>query len=225
MAIGQDGSGYVDYFYQGDPLGADPVPGGFAIAVFDPTGRNETGVSGYPASDMTADPQGNLYLTGNDPSVVSTPGSLSGTNQSNNFIVKLNGQGQVVYAIHNYGGSYIAVDVIGDVFTVAADAYGTTPTPGAYQTSIPPELCNVVTINGPACTNSQTSQASTPPARRCSSRRISLQVEAKRRPESPSTLPATSMSQEQRAHRTIRHLPMPSNRSYRRRSQRPRAAL
>jgi hypothetical protein len=105
--------------------------------------------------DMAVDSQGNLYVTGNDPNVVSTPGSVSGTNQSNNFIAKLNGQGQVIYAIHNYGGSHIAVDAKGNVFTVAADPYGQMPTPGAYQTSIPPEPCNVVTMNGPACNNSQ----------------------------------------------------------------------
>lgn len=145
LAVGPSGSWFSATLY------TSPTESNSAIL-----GPNSEPFPAYSSiSDMAFDSQGNLYVTGYDPNVVSTLGSLSGTNQSNSFIVKLNGQGRVIYAIHNYGGSHIAVDDKGDVFTVAADPYGQTPTQGAYQTSIPPELCNVVTMNGPACNNSQ----------------------------------------------------------------------
>jgi uncharacterized protein (TIGR03437 family) len=157
LAIEPNGSGYVVFSLH------PPAPSlgdSSSISQIDSTTGSLQSVGSYPfvvISDMATDAQGSVYVTGNDPQgdLGYTAGSLSGANGSDNFIMKLTGQGQVVYAIRNYGGSHIAVDNKGDVFTVAADDSGTTPTPGAYQTSIPPETCNVVSMNGPACTNSQ----------------------------------------------------------------------
>jgi uncharacterized protein (TIGR03437 family) len=153
LAIGPDGSAYVSVISGG-------VPPYFATTVYkvDPTGATWQTVKGFNwIYDMALDQQGNLYVTGTDapgifhgflPLTVSTPGSLSGKDGSDSFIVKLNAEGTVIYAIHNYGGSNIAVDALGDAFAVSASAPGETTTKGAYQTTAPAGQCNGAPCTG-----------------------------------------------------------------------------
>ena len=145
FALEPDGSAYVATAVEGSLQNLS------SLYKLDPTGMDWQQTGTYLIlSDLTADAQGNVYLTGTDSRVTSTTGSLSGTNNSDNFIVKLDGRANVIYALHNYGGLHIAVDANQNVFAVAADAFGQTATPGVFQTT-----CNGVSQIVSQCINSQ----------------------------------------------------------------------
>ncbi len=128
------------------------------IYKINPTGGAWASVRGYAAvNDLTADAEGNIYLTGiGDGYATSTPGSPSGTNGSNDFIQKLDPTLKtVIFAIEHFGGSHIAVRSDGAIYAVGADTFGITPTPGAYQSGTGPGHCQYApkTLTGLGCTN------------------------------------------------------------------------
>jgi uncharacterized protein (TIGR03437 family) len=153
FAIGPDGSVY---------LGIASPPASL-ITRLDPQGSVFSDspaafLQGGTPSDLAVDASGNVYATGTTagyPSSFeygSTPGSLSGN--APNFVLKLDSTlAEVAYSIGGYGGSHIAVDSHGNVYTAGATPNslpvslqnGPSPTGGAFQT-YPPGLgyCNYI---------------------------------------------------------------------------------
>jgi len=120
------------------------------VAKLDPSGNviystYFGGTGGDSAFAMAVDPAGNVYVTGTTGSTdfPTTPGTfMPVSNQSTSFLFRLNPDGSLEYSTYftadqEIGG--IAVDPSGSVYIAGFTSGGLPVTPGAFQTTFPPQ--------------------------------------------------------------------------------------